>query len=427
MEAFKLRDYQVDLATKGVEILRNLGLLYLAFEPRVGKTSTSFEVARLYGARNVIFITRLKAMSSVDDDYKKMRPPFYLQLINHESLHKVDWDRCDLLIVDEAHRFSGYAKPSAGAKKLKELAWQLPIIYLSGTPAAESHSQFYHQFWVSMRSPFAKYKNFYLWARDFVNVKKRYIHGGIQINDYSEAKKEAVMEAVRPYILHFTQKEAGFTSFVQEEIVYVDIDVRMFRLIDVLKKDKVYRTKSGHDIVADTPVRLQSIMHQLCSGTIKVDDKTRLVLDESKAWYIRSRFAGQKIAVYHKFIAEGDLLRKVFPNHTSDQDEFNRRDDLVFIIQMVTGREGVNISTADALIAYNIDFSANTYWQFRERMQTKDRIKISPLYWLFSKGGIEDKVYKAVVEKKDYNLAIFEQDYGIKKLFRYGAGVKVTG
>jgi hypothetical protein len=42
-------------------------------------------------------------------------------------------------------------------------------------------------------------------------------------------------------------------------------------------------------------------------------------------------------------------------------------------MQIVAGREGVNLSTADALVFYNIDFSATSYWQARARLQTKDR------------------------------------------------------
>jgi hypothetical protein len=36
------------------------------------------------------------------------------------------------------------------------------------------------------------------------------------------------------------------------------------------------------------------------------------------------------------------------------------------------------------------------------------------IYWLFSDGGIEDKIHKAVKSKKKYTLNIFKKDYGIK-------------
>jgi len=60
-------------------------------------------------------------------------------------------------------------------------------------------------------------------------------------------------------------------------------------------------------------------------------------------------------------------------------------------------------------VYYNIDFSATSYWQSRDRMTTKDRLE-NKIYWIFSNGGIEDMVYKAVSKKKDYTLSHFKRD-----------------
>ena len=61
------------------------------------------------------------------------------------------------------------------------------------------------------------------------------------------------------------------------------------------------------------------------------------------------------------------------------------------------------------LVYYNIDFSATSYWQSKDRMTTKDRLK-NRVYWIFSKGGIETDIYKAVTKKKDYTLRHFKKD-----------------
>jgi hypothetical protein len=71
------------------------------------------------------------------------------------------------------------------------------------------------------------------------------------------------------------------------------------------------------------------------------------------------------------------------------------------------------LSTADALVFYNIDFSATSYWQSRARIQTKDRVKEAQIYWIFSEGGIEDKVYKAVMDKRDFTTEYFKKEYGL--------------
>src|SRR5687768_11130521 len=264
--SFELRSYQIDLANQGLTILRQNGLVYLAMQPRTGKTLTALQISKLYGARKVLVLTKLKAIDSIKSDYAKLNPGFRITVWNYESLHKLVWD-FDLIICDEAHVLSAYAKPSKRTKLLKEFVFNLPIIYLSATPTAESYAQIYHQLWISRRSPFARYATFYKFAKDFVRVKKVW-RSGFEINDYSDAIEEKIMPIIKPLMLSFSQAEAGFKATVEEEVLYCPIDERLYKLMQILKKDKVYTLKSGDIVIADTPVRLQSLMHQLSSGTL---------------------------------------------------------------------------------------------------------------------------------------------------------------
>jgi len=55
-----LRDYQQDIANKGFEILSKLNFVYLVLSPRTGKTATALQIAKLYNAKKVLFITKKK-------------------------------------------------------------------------------------------------------------------------------------------------------------------------------------------------------------------------------------------------------------------------------------------------------------------------------------------------------------------------------
>ena len=76
---------------------------------------------------------------------------------------------------------------------------------------------------------------------------------------------------------------------------------------------------------------------------------------------------------------------------------------------------GINLSTADLLIYYNIMFSSTDYQQSRARTQTKDKDEDSEVVWLFSDlaNSIESKIHKAVQNKQDYTTYYFKKDYGI--------------
>ena len=408
-----LRDYQIEISDKAVELLRKHKIVYLAMQVRTGKTLTAFATAFKYGACKVLFVTKKKAkadiMAQVLDSgftYDRIDVTNFEQLSKYEPIY-------DIVIIDEAHSIGAFPKPTNRTKALKEICKNTPIIYLSGTPSPESFSQLYHQFWVSSYSPFKEYGNFYAWVRSgFVDVKQRRFNG-LFVNDYKHANLEKIKQMTDHLFINFSQEDAGFKSFVDETILYVKMMPEVYKLADYLKKHKVAKNSDGDVILADTEVKLMNKLHQIYSGTVIIDEPTQghKVLDYTKVEFIKDYFKGQKIAIYYKFKAELAMLNWVFTNKiTFDPKAFNESEDLIFVSQIVAGREGINLSTADALIFLNIDFSAVSYWQTRARLQTKDRIKESKIYYIFSVNGIEEKIHKAVSNKQNYTLQYFKND-----------------
>jgi len=402
-----LRPYQTNISAQAVEILRNKHIVYLAMEVRTGKSLTALNTAKLYGAKNVLFLTKKKAISSIQWDYDNFGFTFDLSIINDESMHLVTGN-FDLIIHDEHHRFGAFPKPNATAKEFKKRFSKLPMIFLSGTPTPESYSQWYHQFWVSDYSPYKNYANFYKWAAEYVDIKEKRL-GYAVVKDYSNAKENLVRRSTRPYIITFTQKQAGFTTSVNEMVLECEMQPITYEVIRRLKKDLIVRNGQGQVILGDTGVKLMQKTHQLSSGTCKFEDGTSKVIDDSKARFIKIKFQGEKIAIFYKFKAEWDALLQVFGADylTNSVEEFDVTDKNI-ALQIVSGREGVSLKNAKYLVYYNIDFSATSYWQSRDRMTTMQRQE-NEVFWVFSKGGIEYDIYKTVQQKKDYTLAIFKK------------------
>ena len=211
-----------------------------------------------------------------------------------------------------------------------------------------------------------------------------------------------------PYLISFTQKLAGFESTIDEEILNVPLSIKAVNLIKKLKKDLVIQGKE-EVILADTGVKLMMKIHQLSSGTIKFESGNGMVVDYTKAYYIADKFKNRKIAIFYKFVQEFSAIVEVFcDNITTDLQEFDSSDKSI-ALQIVSGREGISLKNAECIVYYNIDFSATSYWQSRDRMTTMQR-KFSKIYWVFSNEGIEKQIYRAVVKKKDYTLTHFKRD-----------------
>ena len=399
----QLRDYQNDLSDKACQILATYKIVYLSIQVRCGKTLIALETCKKFGAKNVLFITKIKAMQSIESDYDNFGYKFGLTIINKESIHKVPSNGYDVVIYDEAHQYGAIPKPGTHQKELRKRFANVPCILMTGTATPENYSQIYHQLQLSNASPFNAYSNFYKWAKDFVSVKQHNV-GYAVINDYSDANFDKIQAYTKPITITYTQEQAGFTTNVQEFILTVAMKPLIYDIIKRMRNDKVVTGASGRVIVADTGAKLLQKEHQLISGTIKFEDGTSLIIDNSKALFIANQFKDYKIAIFYKYVAQLQSLKEVIGDKlTTDLDEFNNTNKWI-ALQYLKFREGVSLKKADYLVMAEIDFSAVTYWQSRDRMTTKDRVE-NIVYWIFADKGIERKIYKTVMNKKNFTTS----------------------
>jgi hypothetical protein len=407
---FDFREYQKDIIKKGAEILSKNRFLYLAMEVRTGKTLTSLGIADVVKAWRVLFITKKKAISSIENDYKLLSPSFLMTVINYESLHLVaDNEKWDLIICDESHNTGAFAKPNKRAIQVKDLIkkYNPLVILMSGTPTPESYSQMYHQVYGIPNNPFSEFKTFYRFCDVYVKVKEKKING-LTIRDYSNGL-ESIIEKMKPFTINYTQSEAGFVAETKEQVLEVEMKESTYKLIKKFKRDLVVQGKDEL-ILGDTPVKLMMKMHQLFSGTIKFESGKSMVIDHTKAQFIYDNFCEHKIGIFYKFKEELTALQDIFKNELTTELSVFEDTNKSIALQIVSGREGISLRKADYLVYYNIDFSATSYWQSKDRMTTKDRLE-NEVFWIFAKGGIEHEIYKAVIKKKDYSLSHFRNDF----------------
>jgi hypothetical protein len=407
-----LRDYQTTIASKAVQLLRTKKIVYLAMEVRTGKTLTALQAANDYGFKKVLFLTKKKAVESgtIRKDYEALQPLFEIVIANNESLHKVTDNDFDLLISDEHHRNGSYPKPNKTTKEIKERFGHLPMIFLSGTPAIESGSQWYHSFWISNYSPFTE-KNFYRWADNFTTPAIKFF-GSIQVKDYSKSIDELINPIIEPYLLKYTQREAGFTAEIEEHVIYYDMPDKLRKMTETLLKDELIRGNK-ENIVANNAAAMLNKIHQIENGTVITEQNNSFIVDTYKAVFIKQYFRGRKTAIFYYFQKEKELLLQVFGDSiTTDIHEFNSTRKH-FAIQQISGSEAISLKEADALIYYNFGYSGKNYTQGRDRMTTKERAE-NNVYFILAKKSINERIYKAIKAKKQYNEKLFMRDYGYR-------------
>jgi hypothetical protein len=398
----EFRNYQIQNAKEATEIINQFGLVYLQHEQRSGKTLTALKIAENINAQSVLFLTKKKAISSIVKDFQDFGFKFAIEVTNYESLHKIT-GIFDLVILDEASSLGAFPKPSQRTKLIKLKFANHKIIFLSGTPASESYSQWFHQFWVSNNSPFKNYANFYKWAKDYTTPALIYTTYG-QSNDYSKAKIDLIDKVIQPYIHKFSQKEAGFKNVITKHLHFIDMQDLTYRLIDKLKKDNIVIGKE-ENIIADSGVKLMSKQHQLGSGTVIFDSGKVSIIDYSKALFIKNNIKG-KLAILYYFKEELTMLKEVFgENITNDLEEFNTTDKH-FVGQQYSSAMGVNLSKADNLVYLNFGFSGTQFVQSLDRLTILSR-KETNVHFILSNKTLDYKILKTIEQKKNFTQKMY--------------------
>jgi SNF2 family DNA or RNA helicase len=406
-----LRPYQQQAVTKLFAILQTHNVAYLRGEVRCGKTLTVIAVAGQLNCQRVLIVTKKKAIPSIEADIKAMNMQNAVAVTNYEQIHKRAGESFDLLIVDEAHGAGAYPKPSKRFRDLQQLKFA-KLLLMSGTPSPESFSQLYHQLNLSRYSPWAQFNSFYAWAKaGYVTVRQKYVGTAMPVNDYSDANQKRILADMEHLTVQMTQSEAGFAQPIVEQVHMVFMRPRTYRLTKRIMRDGVIGNPDCRSVLADTGAKVMSKLRQLWSGTVITEAHGSVITDDSKAQYIVRQWLGKsKVAILYTFDAERRMLEKVLRRAgiatVNTPEAFNTGDrETWFVGQVQASREGVNLSSADDLIFFGIDYAALSYLQGRDRASYLGRDRENRVHWLLASGGVEPEILETVRMKHDFTIA----------------------
>lgn len=403
-----LRPYQEDAAYKLRSILVQHRIAYLRGAVRTGKTLTALRTVQLLGFTTVLIVTKKKAIASIQKDAEAIG--VQATVTNFEQLPKYKGHSFGLIVVDEAHGVGAYPKPSKRWKDIRAIHYGM-VLLMSGTPSPESYSQLYHQFALGP-APWSGYRTFYQWAGIYVNVRKKYVGTGQQVNDYSDAKATDILRDIAPLTVTVTQADAGFETQVHEVVHLVRMKSRTYRMAKRIMTDGVIGKPGRRVVLADSGAKVMSKVQQIWGGAVITEHHGAIAFDDTKARWVAEKFAGTKHAILYKFNAEGDMLKAMYRDRWTDSPEvFNADPNKVFVGQVQASREGVNLSSAEHLVFVGIDYSALSYLQGIQRASYLGRTEPPQVHWVFAEGGMEPKVYDTVRAKEDFTLRHFKR-YG---------------
>ena len=373
--SLKALPHQIEKSDEMFLILKERGLVYLAGEVRSGKTLTAILTAEMTDAKRILVLTKKAAISGWEKFSSFMSKDYIIT--NYEQINNIK-GTFDLLIVDEAHNLGQVGKPSLRVKSIRKLAYNKPLILLSGTPYAETKASLYHQMCVSKYSPFDTYKSFYKFFAIYGIPGIQYI-AGRKLVIYKETVEE-LDKVIKPYFVTMTQEEAGIETKSGDVVHYVELSQQTKDLYNQLFTDKV-AIINGEEVACDSDMKLRMTLHQLETGIEKFD-------------FIRDNFSG-KIAVMSHFIDERRRLSEYLPH--------------IDVYSSNKHAEGVDLSHYDHFIILSGDYSGSKFIQRRERNVNINNNKTAMVHHILVKDAISEQVYNAVSHKRDFNNQVFQR------------------
>ena len=368
--------HQIAKSQECYDILKSKGLVYLAGEVRSGKTLTAILVAEKTIAKDILVFTKKAAIEGWMKFSDNMVKNYHIT--NYEQASKLNKDDYDLIIVDEAHNLGTVGKPSNRVKDLRRLAYDKPVILMSGTPHAETKASLYHQMCITKYSPFDQWKTFYRFFDVFGIIDTKWI-AGRQLKEYKRTKPEIDIY-LEDYWVTMTQADAGIQVEQEEVVHYIELDAFTKDIYNTVLKDRV-ATINGEEVICDSDMKLRVTLHQLEFSGAHIK-------------FINESFSG-KVALMAHFRDQQKLLELTFP-------EFD-------VFSSNKHKEGVDLSMYDHFVIVSNDYSGAGHLQRIQRNVNVNNKSTTKVHHLLVKNGISEQVYKAVSQKKDFNNSVFER------------------
>lgn len=406
---YNYRPHQIKGAEESYEVLKKYGLVYRTDQERSGKSATAVLLVEKTSRQSCLILTRKQAIPGWIETLNNFDHGKDFQVINYESVHKIEPDSFDIVILDESHSALGkYPKPSKTFLKVAKMVYGLPLIYLSATPYSESLSQIYHQLRLSPWSPFAKYTNFYKWHTEYGIEEVRYLSGRA-IKMYNKTQEDRITEIVAPIMLGVTRKEIGFEYEAVDKVHTIKLDQSTQDLIDTLTKDRVLKVQ-GYEVLAETVMSMLIKAYQIIGGTLKIEVGMK---SETQKDYVSLQLGNtEKIQAIKDIFGDTDDL--VIMYHFKEEERLLKSHfTKALILQATSYAEGISLKHKKHLVIYSMDFRTSKFIQRRNRQCDMTRDEEIIVHYFLTEKGIDRMVYEAVAEKGENFNAIYYKIHGM--------------
>lgn len=311
----------------------------------------------------------------------------------------------DLVVLDESHRVKapgGKASRFVGQFTKKGCR----VLALTGTPAPHSPLDVYGQFRAVAPD---------IYGTSFNRFKRRYsVMGGYQNYQVVGYKNQGEMKELFDSVAITIKKEDALDL---PELTHVEIPVTMSKvargIYDAVDKEFFTEVESGLITIGNALVKLLK-MQQITGGFVKDDEGNLNELDDAKAQALKDLLTDcdKPVVVFCRFTQDIQTIRAVAESlklrhgevsgQQKDLDQARYpKDKDVLAVQIQAGGVGIDLTRASNGVYYSVGFSLGDYLQSLARLHRPGQKKKVTFYHLVATKTVDEKVYKALQDRKD--------------------------
>lgn len=368
----------------------------------------------------------------------KARNQMVVVVINHESAWREDFEKFalkagfDCVITDESHKI----KSSSGKASLfcKKIGAKVPYrMCLTGTPMPHSPLDIFAQY---------RFLDPGIFGTSYTLFKQKYGKwGGFENRKFLGMREELFEEFNRKMhsiMFHVPQEvlDKKLPPFVHVER-HCELGKDAARVYKELEKDMIAGVNDGTVTVANALTKL--LRHQQLTGGFVIDDEKNVqAIDTAKRDLLEDvledigyskpnkdeeteRKPVEPVVVFCKFQSDLDTVREITESFGRVYAELSgRQNDLtdtskmpewcdVLGVQIQAGGAGVDLTRARYSVYYSVGFSLGDYEQSLKRTHRPGQTRPVTYIHLIAQGTVDEKVYKALSERKQIVEHVLEE------------------
>lgn len=349
-------------------------------------------------------------------------------MINYDKMtgrkkELIKW-KPDMVILDESHRIKNRQAKRSKACHLIGREVQYKLI-LTGTLLGQRLVDAYSQYLFLDSNVF---------GRDWKKFEEKHLNMGGYMGYEIKGYKDIDLFAKELHSVAFrcTKKECLDLPEQVDENLYIEPDAKTRYAYSTLTKDLMLEIDEK-EISVDLIITLMGKLRQITGGIVRADDNTFAVVSRRKLnvleEFILNHSFDKKMIIVCSFTHEIEMIKDMLfrknkgflvlngqtPEYERENIEKLFTEDFsvdILIMQVDTGGEGLDFTTADTMVFYSPTFSMIKYYQVKSRIHRIGQTNSVTYYHLLMEGTIDEDILEFIQEYGDITSQILDEKKG---------------